>query len=731
MNKSTDEYADRLITTGEIAEVAGVGPSAVSNWRRRRSDFPPPAEETPSGDLFRYSEVVRWLEANGKTVRRLAKSTDRIVWDLADVQRGSSWSGEGPQTLLQLLYLKCVSHGRIPEGRRYADLWAQMLDRPEGALGLWKDTVHNARDEDEILARALRPNLAQEGASIGTLIEKIDQVDLDLVSPGELSIAILKGVLGSRGAWRESYTPPNLTDIMVGLLEPLSGTVYDPACGAGLFLSAAWNHRHAGNLHLSGQELNEGSWRLGFLNLSLQGANFSLKTGDTLQDDQFWSLQADRIALDPPLGSMAGTRFSPESDPRWRHGVPPKRGSDFAWIQHLLFHLAEGGIGVAVVSSGALFRSAREREIRESILQSRVLDAVIQLPGGVLAGTSIPSALLVFQRGRENRDSEVLFLDAVQLGRPERGGVREFGPGDVERIVGTVRAWREGSFSPEPQFSASATIDEVLLNQDAVLSPNRYVTYALAETEIGGEPIETRFLRIVDKLTDQKEEIVNLASSLTAQLSRWEFSGGRTREERVRLGDILISEPRTGMRQDDAGPQSPIPFVGTADVSSGASSLRSAPSETTTAYKDNRLLHWGDILLVSRGIDSPDRIGCATVRLDGPVAYSQSLIRLRIDPKRAKPDFIRLFFKSRQGGKALVAVTSGSTISNLRPSALKEIEIPLPPLEEQDRIVEELLVLEAKLSELDTYLQGAKDVHDTLREGLASGMVTLKEEESQ
>jgi len=306
---------------------------------------------------------------------------------------------------------------------------------------------------------------------------------------------------------------------MMALLQPIEGTVYDPACGAAVFLASAWTRSSDTITQLYGQEINEQSWRLGFLHLLLQDATFELLTGDTLVDDRLWQLRADRIALDPPLGLNLRFVEHMKSDPRWSLGLPPKSSADLAWVQHAAFHLSDSGVGVVVVSPGALFRNSRSQAaIRVGLVEADLVDAVVYLPPGMLASTSIPVALIVLQKNRPNRGGRVLFVDARQLGTPERGGQRQFEPSEIEELHHVFEEWRAGSLVPEAQFTGVATSEEIIAG-DGVLIPNRYISYAEAATEIDGEPIQARYERLIGEAEKRLGALSQLEADLRQQLS--------------------------------------------------------------------------------------------------------------------------------------------------------------------------------------------------------------------
>jgi type I restriction enzyme M protein len=194
-------------------------------------------------------------------------------------------------------------------------------------------------------------------------------------------------------------TGSSLVDFMAALLEPIEGTVYDPACGTAMFLASVWKDHSDTITQLHGQEINQQSWRLGFLHLLLQNAPFQILTGDTMVDDRFWQLRADRIAVEPPIGHRLRSIEQMEGDPRWSLGLPPKPRADLAWVQHVAYHLSDAGVGVVIVPPGALLRTGRsEVTIRKGLVEADHVDAVLYLPPGMLAATSVPVAVLVLQK---------------------------------------------------------------------------------------------------------------------------------------------------------------------------------------------------------------------------------------------------------------------------------------------------------------------------------------------
>jgi hypothetical protein len=190
----------------------------------------------------------------------------------------------------------------------------------------------------------------------------------------------------------------------------------------------------------------------------------------------------------------------------------------------------------------------------------------------------------------------------------------------------------------------------------------------------------------------------------------------------VRIGEMLADAPRTGMRQelDKAGAE--VPYITTRMVSGGPGHLDELPNEVTRGSVRGRLTERGDLLLVSRGIDTGARMGCAVVRFKGEAAYSESLMRLRLDRSRVEPDYLRMYLTSRQGRATLAAVTTGSVIANLRGDAVQEVKVPLPPLSVQRQITNSMGRIEQGVSELSRLLNQSTDLFDSLREGVAAAM---------
>ena len=717
-----------LLTAGQIATLAGVSPSAVSNWRKRHADFPMPAHEIPGGDLFARRGIEKWLRRHNKPYGpQVTKEPDegprRPRAELAGLPaRMAFWRRLTQGRLLawlQLAYLRsCGDTTPDPTGGRLGAIWGTLLEDPAAGLHMWEAIVEEeASSLGPDLVRALVPArhvLAEELLPAAEWIEDTrgGQDLADVI----IDLQQLVGKAGPALAGPTLNTAYPVAKLAVDLLSPLSGTFYDPAFGMGTMLATGWMAREDDNLVIYGQEASSYAWKVTFLRLLLHGAKANLRTGNTLLDDQFGTLRADRIALQPPWGGRG------DSDPllpddRWSFQYPP-RSQEWLWVHHVLYHLAPGGRAIVVIPRSLVYRDGQDADERRRVLASGVLDAVVDLPPGMTDNSSAAASLLVLDRERTSREDRVLFVDARKMSTGRRGRRPQIGDQLSPRIVDVVREWRAGALEPEARFSASATTDEIE-EAGAVWAPSRFIRYAIPVTDLDGEPLRRRLDRLLQE-TDAPEHILQHMSNVVELLQNLEHSKQRSWPT-VRLGQLLSSRPRTGLRKDEEGEGIRHPYVSPAFMRASGGTIRDIPEEGTRGRVGSRLTQPGDLLLTSRGIEESKAPACAVVRVETPLAYSASLTRLQ-PSEMVAPDYLRLYLTSREAHWALASATSGTTISNLRPQALEHLEIPLPDVQTQQRIVSAATMVEDMVSGLEALADRVRDLSETLHEGLISGV---------
>jgi hypothetical protein len=707
------------LTVGQIASLTGVRASAVSNWRSRHPDFPVPVGESAGGDVFDRQQVLHWLRRHGRTVPEHAFSVDGVIWSLMDLLRGVGTMEEGTLVVMQLLYLRARAVGQQSKAKAgEADHWGRLMAAPpRDTARVWSSIVRDLAAGEPALERVLTPSPAVPADLLPRLIGRFDSLPLDAVDWAAAATRLLyRYQEGAAGRRMGLATPESVTALMVGLLKPLARTVYDPACGLAMVLAEAWAHREGDDVLLVGQEVNEFAWRIGYLHLAIHGARFELATGDTLRDDRFRSLRADRVVLEAPLGQRLN-RYELHPDERWVHGSTTS--AEWMWAQHLAYHLGEEGVGVLTTVPLALERGGTDAQVREGLVEAGILDAVIELPPGMITGTAVAVALLVFARDRDNRADRILFVDARQLGKPRRGRGHELAEDDVERVVSTVTAWRTGKFEDEPLFAAAATVDEVLRG-GADLSPKRYVQYAVSVEAADVDALARRVSRTREAVQRSLTNVRALSETVPGAVDPL-VPTAEAIWPLVKLRELLAAPLQTGARHDPDGEGEALPYVHTRLVTGGSGTLEELPSEHTKGKVKGRLAQRGDLLLASRGIDPSGRIGCATVAFDGQVAFSESLMLITPDVTRVLPDYLRLYLTSAHGRAALAAVTTGSVIANLRPGALEEIELPLPVLAAQEQIVASTRVIEQALSRLSEAMESCRMLYDVVRDDVAAG----------
>jgi type I restriction enzyme M protein len=354
---------------------------------------------------------------------------------------------------------------------------------------------------------------------------------------------------GKKGG--EFYTPRCVVQLLVEMLEPFQGRVYDPCCGsAGMFVqSVRFVEAHAtgnGNggrarsqISIYGQEFNYTTWRLAKMNLAIRGIDGKIEQGDTLHNDRFPDLKADYILANPPFNmkEWGGERL--RDDKRWRFGVPPVRDANFAWVQHMIHHLAPTGYAGFVLANGSLSSNqSGEGEIRKNIVEADLVDCIVVLPDKLFYSTQIPACLWFLARDKSGRPpagqrkalrdrrGEVLFIDARRMGRMVDRIHRELTDEEIQKIARTYHAWRgehdAGEYRDIPGFCKSASLEEIR-QHGYVLTPGRYVA-AVVEDE-DDEPFEEKMRRLTAQLREQMAEARRLEEAIWRNLEELGYGG--------------------------------------------------------------------------------------------------------------------------------------------------------------------------------------------------------------
>ncbi len=477
---------------------------------------------------------------------------------MADTLRGSMDASEYKHIVLGLIFLKYISDAFeerraivlakcgqeaiedrdeyeaenifwVPSNARWARLQAKAL---QPTIGQVVDSAMEAIERDNpVLAGALPKDYARPALDKQRLGQLIDLVSGIRVGDAE---ARSKDVLGrvceyflSRFARSEGkrggefYTPHKVVRLLVEMLEPYRGRVYDPCCGsAGMFVQSVEfirAHANGDDISIYGQESNYTTWRLAKMNLAIRGIGGQIAHGDSFNDDRHADLKADFIPANPPfnVSDWGGERLA--EDKRWRYGVPPESNANFAWVQHMVHHLSPRGVAGIVLANGSMSSShVGEREIRKRLIEGDVVDCMVAMPGQLFYSTQIPACLWFLARARRRR-GEILFIDARRFGWMADRTHRELTSEETARIAGTYHAWRMRSdgYSDVLGYCKSVPLDEVR-EHGHVLTPGRYVGM---EPEVDdGEPFGEKMKRLVAELREQQAEGERLDTEIKANL---------------------------------------------------------------------------------------------------------------------------------------------------------------------------------------------------------------------
>lgn len=511
----------------------------------------------------------------------LGSELEAILWAAADKLRGSIDASEYKNVVLGLVFLKYVSDrfeeyraflveaGADPDSSYYVEdeerRADQVEDRDEYTAenifwipidARWDVLQASAKQADigQRIDRAMDAIEAENRRLKGILPKGYGRESLDPRRLGEL--VDLVGAIGFGGGEHEGkdvlgrvyeyfmrkfdlvygraagefYTPRHLVRLLVEMLEPYEGRVYDPCCGSGgMFVqSAEFVAAHGGDpdkLSIYGQELNSTTWRLAQMNLAIHGLSGNLgdQWGDTFHNDKHPDLRADYIITNPPFNISDWGQDRLRDDRRWTHGVPPASNANFGWVQHLIHHLAPGGTAGFVLANGSLSSmSGGEGTIRQKLVESDLVDCIVTLPGQLFYTTQIPVSLWFISKARDgdggrDRRGEVLFIDGRKCGEMVDRTHRILTDEDISKIADTYHAWKKGAgYGDVAGFCKAASLAEIE-EHGFVLTPGRYV--GVAPVEDDGEPFDERMTRLTGQLAEQFAKGQQLEDKIRDQLA--------------------------------------------------------------------------------------------------------------------------------------------------------------------------------------------------------------------
>lgn len=330
---------------------------------------------------------------------------------------------------------------------------------------------------------------------------------------------------GKKGG--QFYTPKSIVKLMVEMIEPYNGRVYDPACGSGgmFVMSEKFVTEHGRSIKditVYGQESNQTTWKLSKMNLAIRNINskfVSWNTEGSFLKDAHPDLKADYILANPPFNQSEWGVELLQEDGRWKYGTPPSGNANYGWMQHMLYHLAPRGVMATVLSNGSLSsNTSGEGDIRKNFVDNDLVECIVALPKQLFYNTGIPACIWFLRREKSNHSREVLFIDASEMGFMKDRVHRDLAEEDLEKIATTYHNWRKSeNYHNEKGFCKSATIAEIE-KHNHVLTPGRYV--GIEDVEDDGISFETKITTLTTTLKQQMDKEVELNNEIATQLAK-------------------------------------------------------------------------------------------------------------------------------------------------------------------------------------------------------------------
>ena len=476
--------------------------------------------------------------ANEKTTANIG--FEKEIWEAACVLRGNIDASEYKSVVLGLIFLKYISdrfeqkyeelkaEGEgfeedideytsegiffVPQGARWKDI-AAAAHTPE--IGVAIDNAmrsiekNNKRLKDILPKNFARPELDKrrlgDVVDLFTNIKMHEHGDEKDILGRTYEYCLSKFAEQEGKLAGEFYTPSCVVRTLVEVLQPFHGRVYDPCCGSGgMFVqSAKFVESHSGNINdisVYGQDSNPTTWKMAQMNLAIRGidADLGQYNADTFYNDCHPTLRADYIMANPPFNLSDWGADKLQDDVRWKYGIPPAGNANFAWMQHMIYHLAPNGkIGMVLANGSLSSQSGGEGEIRKNIVNADLVDCIVAMPPQLFYTTQIPVSLWFLSKNKSQK-GKTLFIDARKMGTMVTRKLREFTDDDIKKIADTYKAFADGTLEDVKGFCAVVGTDEIA-KQDYILTPGRYV--GIEEQEADDEPFDEKMTRLTGELS--------------------------------------------------------------------------------------------------------------------------------------------------------------------------------------------------------------------------------------
>ena len=466
---------------------------------------------------------------------------EKQIWDAACVLRGNIDASEYKSVVLGLIFLKYISDRFeakyqelvaegdgfeedkdeytaeniffVPENARWSVISAAAHTPEIGAI--IDDAMRSIEKENKRLKDILPKNFARpeldkrrlgEVVDLFTNIQMIEHGDSKDILGRTYEYCLAKFAEQEGKLAGEFYTPSCVVRTLVEVLQPYNGRVYDPCCGSGgMFVqSSKFIENHGGNIKnisVYGQDSNPTTWKLAQMNLAIRGieADLGKFNADTFFNDCHPQLKADFIMANPPFNLSGWGQDKLLDDVRWQYGTPPAGNANFAWLQHMIWHLSPNGrIGMVLANGSLSSQSGGEGEIRKNIINADLVDCIVAMPSQLFYTTQIPVSLWFLAKNKKQK-GKTLFIDARKLGTMVTRKLRELTDEDIKRIADTYNAFADGTLENEKGFCAVVTTQDIA-KQDYILTPGRYV--GIEEQEDDGEPFEEKMGRLTSELSE-------------------------------------------------------------------------------------------------------------------------------------------------------------------------------------------------------------------------------------